>query len=216
MTRGHIKQKQLAILLSRLLPHPEPKIKFETYTLDSKSASQFLTIAGYINNDIIDKTIIDLGCGTGVLAIGAALIGAKFVVGVDIDKDGIQVAKKNTIKTGVDVNYIISDIKAIRDSFDTSLMNPPFGCWSRGADVQFLKKALEISNVVYSLHKRSNKNRYFLKRKIGSLGGGVNQIYELEIFLPHSFNFHKKKEYAVKTDLYRILSTEKKPCGSKD
>lgn len=206
--RGLVKQKQMEIILSSLAPHPRPKLKFETYVLDSKSASYVLSIAGYVYNDVVDKKIVDLGCGTGVLAIGAALIGAKFTVGVDMDRDSIQVAKENASKVGVDVNYVAGDIEVIHNSFDTVLMNPPFGSWSRGADVNFLAKAVDISAITYSLHKRSPGNRSFLTKKISSLGGTVDRIFEVEIRLPKTYRFHKKKNYLVKADLYRIQRVE--------
>jgi predicted RNA methylase len=198
----------MEMILSSLAPHPRPKLKLETYVLDSKSASFVLTIAGYVYDDVIGKKIIDLGCGTGVLAIGAALIGAKFTVGVDIDRDSIQVAKENTAQVGVDVDYIMGDIAAIHNSFDTVLMNPPFGSWSRGADVNFLAKALNISTITYSLHKRSPGNRRFLANKVSSLGGRVDRVFELEIRLLKTYPFHKKKNYPVNADLYRIQRIE--------
>ena len=204
--RGRIRQKHMEMFLSSISPHPRPKLKFETYTLDSKSASYVLFIAGHRYDDVTEKRVIDLGCGIGVLAIGAALIGAKYTVGVDIDRDSIRVAKENASKLGVDVNYVTGDIEAIHNSFDTTLMNPPFGSWSRGADVKFLKKALDISTITYSLHKRTPTNRHFLKNKISSFGKIVDRIFELEISLPRTFTFHKKKKYLVEVDLYRIKS----------
>jgi putative methylase len=198
----------MEIVFSSLSPHPRPKLKFETYTLDSKSASYILSIAGYTYDDVTEKRVVDLGCGTGILAIGAALMDAKYTVGVDIDRDSIRVAKENASKLGVDVNYVTGDIESIHNSFDTTLMNPPFGSWSRGADVKFLKKALTISTITYSLHKRTPTIRHFLKNKISSFGKRVDRIFELEISLPRTFAFHKKKKYPVEVDLYRIKSLE--------
>ena len=204
--REWIRQKHIEILLSKLSPPTKPKLKLETYTLNSKSASRILCIAGYFYNDLLDKKIIDLGCGTGILSIGAALIGAKSIVGVDIDADSIRIAKKNAVKIGVNVNYVVSDIEAIHNSFDTTLMNPPFGSWSRGADIKFLEKALKISPIVYSLHKRNPSTRRFLINKISYLGGQVDRIFEQEISIPLTFKFHRKNKYLVKADLYRIKS----------
>jgi putative methylase len=198
----------MEMILSSLSPHPRPKLEFETYTLDSKSASSVLSIAGHTYDDVTEKRVVDLGCGTGILAIGAALMDAKYSVGVDIDRDSIQVAKENASKLGVDVNYVTGDIESIHNSFDTTLMNPPFGSWSRGADVKFLKKALDISTITYSLHKRTPTNRHFLKNKISSFGKIVDRVFELEISLPRTFTFHKKKKYLVEVDLYRIKSAE--------
>lgn len=196
------------MLLSSLSPHPRPKLKFETYILDAKSAAYVLATAGCSYNDVTGKRVVDLGCGTGILAIGAALMGATYAVGVDIDRDSIQVAKKNACSLGVDVNYVAGDIEAIHRSFDTTLMNPPFGSWSRGADVRFLKKGLDVSAITYSLHKRSPVNRRFLTKMISSLGKSVDRIFELDLSLPPTFTFHQKKKYLVKVDLYRITNGE--------
>jgi putative methylase len=201
---GMVGQKQIEIILSKLLPYSNPKLNLEEYSLDSKSAAKILSVAGMIYNDIIDKCVIDLGCGTGILAIGAALIGAKHVVGIDIDDESINIAKKNAREVAVEVDYLVGDIRLISSSFDTTLMNPPFGSWNRGIDIIFLMKALQISKVIYSLHKRSEKSRKYLARKIASLGGKIEKIFELEIILPHTYAFHRKKKYYVKTDLYRI------------
>jgi len=204
MVNGRIGQKQIEIILSKLIPYSNPKLKLEEYSLDSKSAAKILSVAGMIYNDVTNKRIIDLGCGTGILAIGAALLGAKHVVGIDIDEESINIAKKNAQNVAVEVDYLVGDIKLISSSFDTTLMNPPFGSWNRGVDVIFLMKALQISKVIYSLHKRSEKSRKYLCRKIASLGGKIEKIFELEIILPHTYTFHRKRKYHVKTDLYRI------------
>jgi ribosomal protein L11 methyltransferase len=44
---------------------------------------------------------LDLGCGTGVLAIAAARAGARFAVGTDIDVEAVTVAKQNASLNGV-------------------------------------------------------------------------------------------------------------------
>lgn len=42
-----------------------------------------------------DSTVLDIGCGSGILAIAAVLLGAKSAVGVDIDAQSVKVAKDN-------------------------------------------------------------------------------------------------------------------------
>jgi putative methylase len=202
-----LKRKQLAIILSKLAPSPKPKLKWEGYTLDPESAAEIAYIAAWANNDIQDKTVIDLGCGSGKLAIAAALLGAERVVGVDIDKEAVKTAKTNARQAGVTISLVAADIQCLTGHFDTALTNPPFGSWHKGADVQFLMKALETSDVVYSLHKRSKTVRSFLAQKIPELEGIVSQIYEMEINIARTYRFHKKKRYPIKVDLYRILKT---------
>lgn len=208
MVDERIGQKQIEIILSKLRPYSNPKLKLEEYSLDSKSAAKILNVAGMIYNDITNKRVIDLGCGTGILSIGAALIGAKYVVGIDIDEESINIAKKNAQEVAVEVDYLVGDINLISSPFDTTLMNPPFGSWNRGIDVTFLIKALQISKVIYSLHKRSEKSRKYLSRTIASLGGKIEKVFELEIILLNTYSFHRKRTYHVKTDLYRIKTID--------
>ena len=58
-----------------------------------------LYIATYANSDIIGKSVLDLGCGTGRLALGAAFLGADSVVGVDVDRLAIKTARENATQT---------------------------------------------------------------------------------------------------------------------
>ncbi len=202
-----MRKKKFEILLSQIAPSPRPRLKWEGYTLDAKSAAQMAYVAAVINNDIRGKKVVDLGCGSGILAIAASLLGASLVVGVDIDSAAVKTAKVNVEKMGASVSLVTGDIECIAGCFDTTLMNPPFGSWKQGTDVQFLKKALTISEIVYSLHKRSNSVRSFLRRRIPELGGRIDQVYEIEIIIHRTFRFHKKRIYPVKADLYRSLKT---------
>jgi ribosomal protein L11 methyltransferase len=43
--------------------------------------------------DVIDQIVLDLGTGSGVLSMAAALMGARSVVGIDIDQDAIDSAE---------------------------------------------------------------------------------------------------------------------------
>jgi putative methylase len=206
MNTGEYRQKQLEIQLSQLAPTPNPKLHFESYPLDAQSAARMLRLAGYAYDDIIGKRIVDLGCGSGVLAIGAALIGGRTVVGVDVDRDSVLTATENATRLGLDVEYIVGDIETVCGSFDTVLMNPPFGSWHRGADCLFLKKAVALAEVVYSLHKRTVENRRFLTAQINVYGGKVESIHAMDIVIPRTYAFHKQNRFLVKADLYRITS----------
>ncbi|MEM3479446.1 MAG: METTL5 family protein [Candidatus Bathyarchaeia archaeon] len=174
--------------------------------LDAESAANMVYTAAWVYDDIREKKVVDLGCGSGILAIAASLLGAEMVVGVDIDKDSIMAAVRNAEKVGAKVDFIVGDINCVVGRFHTTLMNPPFGSWRKGADINFLKKALEISDVVYSIHKRSRPVREFLGKYIPQLGGSIDHIYEVDIVIGRVYDFHKRKRYVVKADLYRILS----------
>ncbi len=158
-------------------------------------------MAGVEHHDLSGGTV-DLGTGTGRLAIGAALVGAGHVLGIDIDKRVISLARENASKTGADVDWINGDVESVRGRFDTVIMNPPYGTWSPHQDVRFLLRAFELAPVTYSIHKSSTRD--FLVKLVVEHGRRVDQVRSMEMRIPHLFSFHRKKWSVVKVDLYRI------------
>ncbi len=51
--------------------------------------------------DLKGKTVIDFGCGSGILAIAAIKLGAREVIGIDIDPQAIIASKANAERNGV-------------------------------------------------------------------------------------------------------------------
>ncbi len=51
--------------------------------------------------DLQGKTVIDYGCGSGILGVGALLLGAKQVLAVDIDPQAVLATKQNAELNGV-------------------------------------------------------------------------------------------------------------------
>ena len=198
-----MRKKRLEILLSKLKSLQTPKMDLEQYTIPANLAAEMLYIANSIYDDIHGKTVLDLGTGAGRLAIGAQLLGAKRVVAVDVDPSAITVARSNGIELSAKIEWVIADIEAIRGSFDTVIMNPPFGTRIQHKDRVFLWKALDVGKVVYSLHKRSTR-RYLLDF-IASRNGIVHGLFEFDLEIPHMFSFHEEEKYSVEVDLYRIL-----------
>ncbi|HOP85024.1 MAG TPA: 50S ribosomal protein L11 methyltransferase [Syntrophorhabdaceae bacterium] len=74
--------------------------------------------------DFKGKHVIDIGCGSGILAIFARMRGAKSVVAVDNDLDAVLSAKKNTMLNKLNkISIVCADIKDIKGSFDVVLAN---------------------------------------------------------------------------------------------
>jgi putative methylase len=223
MQKRLTRKLDLEIMLSKIKPHASPTPSLEQYTISADTAATVLYIGAYSNGDIVEKTVLDLGCGTGRLAIGAALLGAKEAVGVDLDKAAVKAAFKNSVTANVKekTQWIIADIDSIHGSFDTVLENPPFGIQKRKADRKFLFKALELGRAIYSLHKRPHGQpmllkrlrtssdgaiavtpTFFMKKLIEEKGGRIEAVYALPMTLPHMFDFHTEKKHEFLVDLY--------------
>ncbi len=197
-----ISKKRLEAKLDGLKTLESPRVKLEQYPVSGEVASELLFTAGFEHDDLQGE-IADLGTGTGRIAIGACLMGATRVLGVDIDKRAVGVAEDNAKRMRVDVDWIVSDLDGVRGRFDTVVMNPPYGTKLHHNDVRFLSRGLELAPVVYSIHKSST--RPFLLRFAGRRGWKVDSVRSMRMKIPHLFSFHKHEWKAIDVDLYRII-----------
>nr|CAG4713646.1 unnamed protein product [Naegleria fowleri] len=92
-----------AFLQEHIQNFEKPKIKLEQYITTPHLASHTLYTAQFSFDDIEGKEVLDLGIGTGMLGLGACLLGAKHVTGVDIDDDALRICSEN-------IDGIIEDV----------------------------------------------------------------------------------------------------------
>ena len=59
-------------------------------------------------------SLLDLGTGSGILAIAAALLGARPVWACDIDADAVNVARENTGRAGAEVHAFVGSARSVR------------------------------------------------------------------------------------------------------
>jgi release factor glutamine methyltransferase len=72
------------------------------------------------------KTVLDLGTGSGILAIAAAKQGCS-VTAADINPEAILLAKENAGKENVKIKFILSDLfENIKAKYDLIVFNPPY------------------------------------------------------------------------------------------
>jgi ribosomal protein L11 methyltransferase len=70
------------------------------------------------------KRVLDLGCGTGILAILAAKMGAQDITAIDIETESVENAKENLALNGVDVNVMLGSTEVVEgQTFDIILAN---------------------------------------------------------------------------------------------
>ncbi len=196
-----MRRRKLAIALEAVDGFTEPRPELEQYETSAELASRLLHLADQ-NDDL--GSVVDLGCGTGMLSLGAALLGADSV-GVDVDRDALSVAVENAGELDVDgqVEFVRGDVGALplEAGFDVAVMNPPFGAQDRGADRVFLEAAEDVADVVYSIHNEGSME--FVE---GFVDGEMTHAFEAEISIDHRFEFHEEEVRSVPVEVYRIES----------
>lgn len=184
----------------------EPSIALEQYLTPPTIAASLVHTAD-LRGDL-ERPVVDLGCGTGMLAIAAALAGATPVVGLDADANALERARDNAADLGVSVAVCGGDVHSLPlcpDTPVTVVMNPPFGARRdrRGADRPFLAAAADIAAVSYSIHNADSHD--FVESYVDDLGGRVTDAYALEVDVPHQFDFHEDDVASIDAEAYRIV-----------
>ena len=212
----------LARVLSGLKGFDEAKVRLEQYITDGETAADILWNM-YILGDIDGKVIVDLGAGTGILGIGAGLLGAKKVILVDMDKNALNIVKENISKLKSEGYDSICDMEIVERDIesrvgkeggegkkvikgDIVVENPPFGTKVRHADIMFLEKALEIASVVYSLHKSESKG--FLERFADKRNAKMTHAWKYELPLKAAFGFHTRRIHRISVSCFRFSTTK--------
>jgi putative methylase len=209
-----IRKKDMEILLQKLPQNPSPNAHLEQYQTPANIAADILFTA-YQEENITDKTILDQGCGTGVFSIGAKLLGAQRVIGIDIDSNELAIGIGYADQLNIEIEFIEQDIslydlkEVCGERVDTVIQNPPFGAQksARGIDRIFLKSAIERGKIIYSLHL--SKTCEFIELLTKKLGGEVCWTKEYEFPIKHQFMFHNKEIKKYLVTLFKINSKTK-------
>lgn len=218
-----MKLKELHGLMQDMAPFDPARLKvhLEQYPTGADIASRMLFTIESMFNGFEGKTVVDLGCGTGMLSAGAALLGSPSVLGIDVDEDALEVALENRDQfEGLPVDFVRADVASIAEGTagagpwgrllcDTVVMNPPFGTRRKGADAEFLRAAAAIvgpsGGDVYSLHKSSTR-AHLQKLALRELGcSSAEVLAELRYDLPATYKFHKHQSRDIEVDLWRFV-----------
>jgi putative methylase len=193
-----LRQRDLEIALQRLRTFESPDAALEQYSTPAPIAADLLYTAHALG-DIEGRKIADLGCGPGALGIGAALLGADVVIGIDVDEKAIALARANCEAAGVEMELSVMDVASFDSRVDTVVMNPPFGAQTRHADTPFLLTAMRCAERIYSLHNAGTEP--YLEELAGRSGFQVFHRRTYKFELKHQFAFHRKAKKEIEVAL---------------
>jgi ribosomal protein L11 methyltransferase len=97
-----------------------PKMSFGT----GHHETTFLMMNEMFHIDFNNKKVLDMGCGTGILAILSKMLGSSITQAIDIDVWSYENSVENaTLNNTEDINFSLGDVTAIKGAFDVVLAN---------------------------------------------------------------------------------------------
>ncbi|WP_226482956.1 METTL5 family protein [Natrinema amylolyticum] len=204
-------RRTLARRLESIADFSDPAADLEQYLTPAELAAHICHLAGL--HDDLERPVVDLGTGTGMLAIAASLAGADRVAGIDVDAGALDLARRNE-RTVLDdysgdgraLEWLRGDVT--RHPFSTTdatvVSNPPFGAQrgNRHADRDFLETAGEIAAVSYTIHNEGSQE--FVESYAADAGGDVTHAFRAEFPLAKRFEFHTEAEETLEAEVFRI------------
>lgn len=198
-----MKLRQLEMKLQKVEGFLSPRPELEQYITPAQLAARLIFHAN-LNGDIFGKTICDLGCGTGMLSIGAALLGGK-VTGVDLDLAALKIAEKNSTLFGTNITFLEAAVnEKLTLSADTVIMNPPFGAQKEHADRPFIDAGLTIAPEVYGIFNKGSIP--FIESYIKGRAE-VLEKFSASLVIPKQFFFHTKDKTEISVEVLHLQRT---------
>lgn len=124
--------KHLEAALSSLQrDFPSPKVELEQYPTSAHLVAHVVQLAVDRGDLGAGTTCLDLGCGTGMLAIGAAFV-SDVVLAVDCDGEALQVARSNAGRVDLTetIHWVQARVRTRRD--DSPSLSSPSSSSTRG------------------------------------------------------------------------------------
>jgi len=184
-----------------------PQASLEQYPTPPELAAHVIHLAD-LQGDIEDRTVVDLGAGTGMFALGAALRGPRRVVALEIDSGPLRTAVENRRRVGTTTPIHWLQADATRPPLDLAepaslVMNPPFGAQDgqAGADRGFLSTVASVASVSYSVHNAGSKE--FIEAFAADNGGEVTHAFSAAFAVDNQFDHHDKERREIDTEVYR-------------
>lgn len=156
----------------RKVLHIEPGLAFGTGSHPTTKLC-LETLEKYIDEN---STVLDIGCGSGILSIASLLLGAKSAFGVDIDSLAVKTAMANAEENGFDE----SKFKAVKGNLSDKVNG---------------KYSVIVANIVADIIMEFNKEvGKFLEDDGVYITGGIIESREDEVLLSFAQNGFEVKE----------------------
>jgi putative methylase len=201
-----VRRAELIQRIERIPPPAHPRPDREQVATPGEAAAELLFTA-LAAGGIEGCTVLDLGAGTGRLSAGAAWLGARSVVGVEIDPESVALAQEHVPKDGVDI--VASDVAEWTRPADVVIMNPPFGAQRAHADRPFWDAAYRLANrSVYAFGLAAS--RTFIARRAVAANAQVVVTRPVPWELSRSFPHHTRSRWPIGVDLW-VIRVERSP-----
>jgi len=201
-------KRSLATKLGVVTGFENPRSGLEQYPTPPDLAAHVIHLSD-LHGDIDGRTVLDLGTGTGMLALAAALRGPARVFGVELDRAALNTAVTNERRVAASAPVHWVQGNATRLPLDipdtvTVVMNPPFGAQdgSRHADRGFLTTASRTAAVSYSVHNAGSQT--FVESFAADNGGEVTHAFAADFAIDAQFDHHTNESRDVDVEVYRI------------
>lgn len=198
-----MRKSDLSRKLSQLEGFKDPKISLEQYKTPGALAAD-IAYNAYMRGDL-DNSLLDLGCGTGVLGIAGLLVGCEDVTFIEKDQDAVDILKNNLESLQIPSRFYdikVCDVRDVSGRFDTIFMNPPFNVHSEEGLI-FWEKAFETSDVVYGL---GSEGFYPAIKELSDNARFKRTDAETyRVALPPTYGFHTELEEEIKVEVLRLI-----------
>ena len=196
-----MRKKELELILSKLKGFSKPKFYLEQYETPSDIASTLLWYA-FLDGNIENKTIADIGAGTGILGIGALLLNAKKVFFVEKDKEAIEILKENlSLFNFKNYEIINNDYINFNEKVDTIIANPPFGRQSKEGKkfIELLKR--KNFNTAYIIWEEAKMS--YLKKVLKNFL--IVELEKLKFPIKPKMEFHTKRKHYFNALILKLI-----------
>ncbi len=199
-----MKHSELVRLLQKVPDFPNPDPRREQIASPAEAAATLLETAERLDG-LAGRSVLDLGCGTGRLALGAAALGAGPVRGIDADEEAVRLAERTARDLRLPATFEVGDVASARGEADLVIMNPPFGAQRRHADRPFWERAFALARrSVYAFALKDSRN--FIGREAVAHRVHVLEVAPVPWSLGRTFPHHGRNRVALDVDLW-VLRT---------